>query len=75
MRTLAVIGASALGLALSVAGACAQPTTDQLLNAGNGAIFPSSTAAAMNPTILEGRAAVTVPFADAGVHQPSHRGR
>ena len=72
MRTLAVMGASALVLALTVAGASAQPTTDQLLNAGNGATFPSSTAAAMNPTILEGRAAVTVPFAEVGIQ---HKGR
>ena len=74
MRTLAVMGASALVLALSVAGASAQPTTDQLLNAGNGATFQSSTAAAMNPTILEGRAAATVPLADAGIYQ-QHKGR
>jgi len=73
MRTLAVMGASALVLALSVAGASAQPTTDQLLNAGNGATFQSSTAAATNPTILEGRAAVTVPYADVGIDQ--HQGR
>jgi hypothetical protein len=74
MRALAVLGASALVLALSVAGASAQPTTDQLLNAGLGATFPSSTAMATNLTIPEGRAAATVPF-DGGVYQPSRRGR
>ncbi len=68
MRTLAVMGAAALVLALGVAGASAQPTTEQILNAGNGA-QPSSTAVAMNPTIQEGRAAAMLPFADP---QPHH---
>jgi hypothetical protein len=74
MRNLARLGASALLLALTVAGAHAQPTTEQLLNAGQGATFPSSTAAAMNPTIQEGRAAALVPFAGADILQP-HKGR
>ena len=74
MRNLAVLGASALLLAVTVAGASAQPTTEQLLNAGNGATFRSSTAAAMNPTIHEGRAAALVP-ADGGFLSPAYKGR
>jgi len=64
MRNLAVMGASALVVVLGVVGASAQPSTDQLLNAGNGATFQSSTVAATNPAIQEGRAAATVPFAN-----------
>ena len=74
MRALAVLGASALVLALSVAGASAQPTTAQLLDAGNGATFQSSTAWATNPTIHEGRAAALVPV-DGGFPGPAHKGR
>ena len=69
MRKLAVMGASALVLALSVVGASAQPTTDQIMNAGKGATLLSSAAVAMNPTFQEGRAAATLPFADP---QPHH---
>ena len=72
MRNLAVIGASAIVLALGVVWASAQPSTAQLLNAGNGASFQSSTAAAMNPTIQEGRSAATVPSAD---YQLQHHAR
>jgi hypothetical protein len=72
MRKLVLLGASALVLALGVVGASAQPTTDQIMNAGKGATFPSSAAVAMNPTIQEGRAAATFPFADS---QPAHHGR
>ena len=75
MRNLAVMGASALVLAFTVAGASAQPITDQLLDAGNGVTFQSSTAAATNPTILEGRAAALVPFADGGFLSPAYKGR
>jgi hypothetical protein len=64
MRKLAVMGASALVMALGVVGASAQPTTDQVMNAGKGATFLSSAAVAMNPTIQEGRAAATIPFAE-----------
>ena len=74
MRNLALLGASALLLAVSVAGASAQPTTEQLLNAGNGATFQSSNAAAMNPTISEGRAAALAPI-DGGFLSPAHKGR
>ncbi len=74
MRNLAVLGASALLLAVTVAGASAQPTTQQLLDAGNGATFQSSTAWASNPTIPEGRAAALVP-ADGGFPGPAHKGR
>jgi hypothetical protein len=75
MRKLAVMGASALVLALTVVEASAIPTTAQIMNAGDGATFQSSTAAATNPTILAGRAAALVPFADDGVYQPPHRAR
>jgi hypothetical protein len=74
MRNLVVLGASALVLALSVAGASAQPTTDRLLDAGNGATFQSSTAWAMNPTIHEGRAAALVPD-NGGFLSPGYKGR
>jgi hypothetical protein len=70
MRNFAVMGASALVLALSVGGASAQPGTDQLLNAGDGATFQSSTAVQSNTTIIEGRA--TAPFAD---YQPGRHSR
>jgi hypothetical protein len=72
MRKLATMGATALILALSVVEASAIPTTDQILKAGNGATFQSSTAVQTNTTILEGRAAATIPFAD---YQPPHRAR
>ena len=75
MRNLAVFGASALVLAVSVVGAVAQPTTGQLTNAGNGATFQSSTAAATNPTIQEGRSAAMVPFANEGPFLSAHKGR
>ncbi len=74
MRNLAVLGASALLLAVTVAGASAQPTTAELLDAGNGVTFQSSTAWATNPTIHEGRAAALVP-ADGGFLSPAYKGR
>jgi len=45
MRKLAVLGASALVLALGVVEASAIPTTEQLMKAGNGATYQSSIAA------------------------------
>jgi hypothetical protein len=71
MRKLAFMGASALVLALGVGQAFAMPTTEQIMKVGNGATFPSSTAAATNPAIREGRAAaVEAPAADAFIYQP-----
>jgi hypothetical protein len=66
------MGAAALVLALGVGEASAIPTTDQLLNAGNGATSTTSAAVAMNPTIQEGRSAAILPFSD---YQPMHHAR
>jgi hypothetical protein len=69
MRKIALLGASALVLALGVASASAQPTTDQVLNHGQTGAFTTSA------TAHEGRAAsVEAPAADAFIYQP-HYGR
>jgi pectate lyase len=70
MRKFALLGASALVLALGVATASAEPSTQQLLNAGQGFGQTSSSA-----TLSEGRAAATeAPAADAFIWQ-QHQGR
>jgi hypothetical protein len=67
MRKLALLSASTLVLALGVASASAEPSTAQLLAAGQGYGQPS--------TMNEGRAAAIVaPSADAFIWQ-QHRGR
>jgi hypothetical protein len=70
MRKLALLGASALVLALGVASASAIPTTDQILSRGQ-----VGTVQTFAPNASEGRAAaVDAPAADAFVYQP-HYGR
>ena len=70
MRKIAVIGASALVLALGAATASAEPTTQQLLKAGDrpGAIGTHSP----NAPLSEGRAAAVV---DSIILEPHHNGR
>jgi hypothetical protein len=66
MRKIALLGASALVLALGVASASAQPTTDQVLSRGQTGAFSTSA-----PT-YEGRAASVegqAPAADAFIYQ------
>ncbi len=68
MRNIALLGASALVLALGVAGASAQPSTQQLLDAGQGFGQTSSSA-----TVTEGRAAsVDAPAADGFIYLQHH---
>jgi hypothetical protein len=69
MRKLALLGASALVLALGVASASAEPSTTQLLAAGHGV--------GQTSTVNEGRAAAiegSAPAADAFIWQ-HHYGR
>ena len=68
MRKIVLLGASALVLALGAAAASAQPTTEQLLAAGQAGPSQAS-------SVNEGRAAaVQTPAADAFIYQ-SHLGR
>jgi hypothetical protein len=68
MRKIALLGASALVLAIGAASASAQPSTEQLLAAGQAG--PSQAT-----SVSEGRAAATAaPAADAFIYQP-HFGR
>jgi len=69
MRKIALLSASALVLALGVASASAQPTTDQVLSRGQAGAYATTSRA------HEGRAAsVDAPAADAFIYQP-HYGR
>jgi hypothetical protein len=67
MRKIALLAASTLVLALGVASASAQPTTDQLLAAGQAG--PSST------QIYEGRAAALDGQTPALLDNSHHAGR
>ena len=67
MRKIALLSASALVLALGVASASAQPTTDQLLAAGQ--------AGASSTQVYEGRAAAIETQAPVILDQAHHAGR
>jgi len=66
MRKIAVLGASALVLALGVASASAVPTTAQLMSHGQTGTYQTYAPNAPSATLQEGRAAaVESPAADA----------
>jgi hypothetical protein len=70
MRNIAFLGASALVIVLGVANASAQPSTQQLLDAGQG-YGPSASSA----TVTEGRAAAIetpAPAADGFIYLQHH---
>jgi len=67
MRNFALLSASALVLALGVASASAQPTTDQLLAAGQ--------AGSSSTQVYEGRAAAIEAQAPVIFDQAHHAGR
>ena len=77
MRKIALLGASALVLALGVASASAQPRTDEVLSHGdNGAYqtYAPTSRYAPGSTVNEGRAAAIegqtqAPAADAFIYQ------
>ena len=72
MRKIALLGASALVLALGAAEASAQPTTDEFLTRGQTGTFDTF---APNAAVSEVRAvAIEAPAPDAFIYQP-HRGR
>ena len=72
MRKIAVLGASALVLALGAAQTSAQPTTDQFLSRGQTGAFD---AYVQNAAASEVRAAaIEAPASDAFLYLP-HRGR
>jgi hypothetical protein len=72
MRKIAVLGASALVLALGVVSASAIPTTDQLMSHGQTGTVQTYAPSAPSQ---EGRAAaIEAPAADAFIYQP-HYGR
>ena len=72
MRKIALLGASALVLALGVVHASAQPTTEQLLSRGQTGAFDTYVP---NVAASEVRAiAIEAPASDAFIYQP-HRGR
>jgi hypothetical protein len=75
MRKIAVLGASALVLALGVASASAVPTTDQIMNHGEAATVQTFAPNASGAKVQEGRAAaIEAPAFDAFIYQP-HYGR
>jgi hypothetical protein len=75
MRKLALLGASALVLALGVASASAIPTTDQIMSHGQVGTVQTYAPNASGVTSQEGRAAaIEAPAADAFIYQP-HYGR
>jgi hypothetical protein len=70
MRKIALLGASALVLALGVASASAQPRTNEVLDHGQTGVF--QTYSASSATLNEGRAAAVegqAPAADAFIYQ------
>ena len=72
MRKFALLGASALVLALGAAQASAQPTTEQFLTRGQTGAFDAHVP---NAAASEVRAvAIEAPTSDAFIYQP-HRGR
>jgi hypothetical protein len=72
MRKIALLSATALVLALGVASASAEPSTQQILSRGQTGAHQTY---APGATVREGRAAaVETPAADAFIYQP-HFGR
>ena len=73
MRKIAVLGASALVLALGVASASAVPTTAQLMSHGQTGTYQTYAPNAPSATLQEGRAAAVdeapAPAADAFIYR------
>jgi hypothetical protein len=75
MRKIALLSATALVLALGVASASAEPSTQQILNQGQTGAYQTYAPNAPSATLHEGRAAtIEAPAADAFIYQP-HFGR
>jgi hypothetical protein len=77
MRKFALLGASALVLALGVASASAQPSGQDFLTRGQTSAYQNYAPKASGATAYEGRAAAIetpAPAADAFIWQ-EHRGR
>jgi ABC-type sugar transport system substrate-binding protein len=75
MRKIAVLGVSALVLAIGVASASAEPTTAQIMSHGQVGTVQTYAPNAWAATVQEGRAAaVEAPAFDAFIYQP-HYGR
>ena len=71
MRKFALLGASALVLALGVASASAIPTTAQLMSHGQTGTYQTYAPNAPSATVQEGRAAAVdeAPAADAFIYR------